>query len=441
MRKLLLSAMALTTASMFAINEPQSGFYLSGINSETEATANNTLTYVPGDEDDIEEGIYRYINEAVEITEESGMFTIVGAEGMMLGYDDNNIMGAFNVINNIQNMLYLKEDGDAVNYKLDAGTYKVILASMMMEEDEPLTWMIQFSQNSSDETYTYYIYGLNGMDEPSQANMLVEQVFEEEDAEILVYTYPKFYIEDCENGFYIGTADKTIIYGSDSSEVTEDVPLAILHENEGPVKTTLTPGYYKINFSLTGNMAMISFLKAEDQTPVDEATYYLLGFDGVTTAQESVKFDRQVITYEDEETGDIEETVMCVIEKIHLSSCPDGFTVATENGDFTFGINTELGAVFGTTITDEIPFGFLGINGKPHNWDMTEEDYTVNFVVSDSFASISFLLYGESAVEKIAQDSEDIAPVYYNLQGQRVNNPDKGLFIKVQGDKVTKILK
>lgn len=41
-----------------------------------------------------------------------------------------------------------------------------------------------------------------------------------------------------------------------------------------------------------------------------------------------------------------------------------------------------------------------------------------------------------------AVDSVDEAEViYYNLQGHRVENPEKGIFIKVQGEKVTKIVK
>lgn len=62
MRKFLLSSLLLSATAVFAVDQPQSGFWISGINGESTQTENNTLTYVPGDEDDIEEGIYRYIN-------------------------------------------------------------------------------------------------------------------------------------------------------------------------------------------------------------------------------------------------------------------------------------------------------------------------------------------------------------------------------------------
>ena len=447
MRKTLLSAMLISACAAMAIEQPQTGFYLAGINEITEKSDNNTLTYQPGDEDDLEEGIFRYVNEAVEITEGNGTFMVIGDEGMELGYDDNNFMGALNVINDIQNMLYLKEDGYAINYKLTPGTYKVILASMMMEEDEPLTWMIQFVNQTTDETVSYYLYGFNGLTEPTHANMLVEQVIEgeDEDGDMIMYTYPKFYIEDCENGFYVGTSDFSVIYGSDSAEISDELPFAMLSQDGEPVKANLKPGYYTVNFTNAGMFSMISFLLCEDQTPADEATYYLLGFEGVSEPSDDVKFSREIAEYEDEETGEVTESVIYIIEKIHLTSCPDGFTVATESGDFTFGINTDYSAVFGTSVTDTMPFGFLGNNGEPYGWDMEENDYTVTFICNDptgAMASIAFAIYEDSGVETVSRDeNENAEPVYYNLQGQCVNNPDKGLFIKVQGNKAIKILK
>lgn len=46
-----------------------------------------------------------------------------------------------------------------------------------------------------------------------------------------------------------------------------------------------------------------------------------------------------------------------------------------------------------------------------------------------------------SAVEAIEADVDANAPVvYYNLQGQRVANPENGLYIRVQGNKVAKVI-
>ena len=44
-----------------------------------------------------------------------------------------------------------------------------------------------------------------------------------------------------------------------------------------------------------------------------------------------------------------------------------------------------------------------------------------------------------SGIESIDVDN-NVAPVYYNLQGVRVNNPENGLFIKVAGKNVSKVV-
>lgn len=54
------------------------------------------------------------------------------------------------------------------------------------------------------------------------------------------------------------------------------------------------------------------------------------------------------------------------------------------------------------------------------------------------------MLYGEtsggSAIEAVEGDMTDAPVIYYNLQGVRVNNPENGLFIRVQGKKATKVM-
>jgi hypothetical protein len=45
-----------------------------------------------------------------------------------------------------------------------------------------------------------------------------------------------------------------------------------------------------------------------------------------------------------------------------------------------------------------------------------------------------------TGIESIEAD-ENAPAVYYNLQGIKVANPSEGIFIKVQGNKVTKVVK
>lgn len=44
-----------------------------------------------------------------------------------------------------------------------------------------------------------------------------------------------------------------------------------------------------------------------------------------------------------------------------------------------------------------------------------------------------------AGIEGVEADMEAAPAVYFNLQGQRVANPEKGLYIRVQGDKATKV--
>lgn len=42
--------------------------------------------------------------------------------------------------------------------------------------------------------------------------------------------------------------------------------------------------------------------------------------------------------------------------------------------------------------------------------------------------------------DEFTEDGEEVETIYYNLQGQRVDNPDKGLYIRVRGTKTDKVL-
>ena len=62
-------------------------------------------------------------------------------------------------------------------------------------------------------------------------------------------------------------------------------------------------------------------------------------------------------------------------------------------------------------------------------------DYTFIF----DYTNATMTLTKGSGIESIDVDN-NVAPVYYNLQGVRVNNPENGLFIKVAGKNVSKVV-
>lgn len=442
MRKLLLTVAVASAFSVMA-EPPQTSFYLSGFNGIATATEANTLTYVPGDADDEEEGINRYICDDFVIENCPGGFYAVGAEGMKLGFDANNEFFTTNMVNDMSNMVGMADGGPAVNCELSPGHYKVILATMFAEDEVSYTWNIMFQSLGGDENVSYYLLGFNGDDEPSQANMLLKEETEEEGETIITYKYPKFYVESCENGFYIADSNSVKLgldptFEAMAPAVTDESPMAFLAADGKAVPCSLTPGYYEVTLAPAGTTYMISFIKCENQTPVNESEYYLLGFDGITSASDAVKFKREVNSYEDE--GETIESISYVIEKIHLTSCPDGFTVATADGGFSFGLNADFAAILGDTVTETTPIDFLSLYGSPLKWELPENDYTVTFNCDGTMGSVSFEVYDPAAVDGVEIDAEDV-PVYYNLQGVRVDNPSKGVFIRKCGGKVEKIMK
>lgn len=61
-------------------------------------------------------------------------------------------------------------------------------------------------------------------------------------------------------------------------------------------------------------------------------------------------------------------------------------------------------------------------------------------LIDNGDAGITFKVTASGAgVEAVEADDANAPVLYYNLQGQRVANPDKGLYIRVQGEKATKV--
>lgn len=440
MKKFLLASLLFSVTSMMA-EPPQTAFNLIGFNGETSASETNQLTYQPGDADDEEEGIYRYVNNEFVINDCADGFFAQGAEGMNLGFDEANPYGFENMVSQYSTMTSLAENGPAINCGLPAGTYKVILASFQ-EEGEPMTWTMMFQSVGGDTELSYYVVGINGMEELTQYNMLVKESLEDGDT----FVYPKFLVEECPDGFRVATSDGTFLgldpaFAEMVSEVNDDSPMAFLADGGAPVPCRLSPGYYSVTFASTGTANMISFIRCEDQTADDESVYYLLGFNGITAPSESVKFERTTEEVENEEDGTVETIVKYCLNGFEIKTCPDdGFTVSTEDGGFAYGLNSMFAAMLGDTVSEESPFGFMGIYGSPVKCVLPEGKYDISFIVTGTAANISFLSSTDSGVDGIGQEDNE-QPVYYDLQGRRVVNPGKGIYIMRKGVKTFKIVR
>lgn len=67
-----------------------------------------------------------------------------------------------------------------------------------------------------------------------------------------------------------------------------------------------------------------------------------------------------------------------------------------------------------------------------------EKDDTYNVIVNTVDSTIS--ITSTTSVEGPEVNDDMLPSTYYNLQGQKVANPEKGIYIKVTGDKASKII-
>lgn len=65
----------------------------------------------------------------------------------------------------------------------------------------------------------------------------------------------------------------------------------------------------------------------------------------------------------------------------------------------------------------------------------------MNLYDSESPSSFAVTLPSRAGINDIISDDAQAAPVYYNLQGVRVANPENGMFIEVRGNKAVKVVK
>ncbi len=113
------------------------------------------------------------------------------------------------------------------------------------------------------------------------------------------------------------------------------------------------------------------------------------------------------------------------------------FTSSSGSGTGRY-LNIAAGEVTNTIAHEEAPTS--GVSAVSASYTGTEP--TTIYVWVDGGINI-YAIYntvsGSSAIENIAVDAN--APVeYFNLQGLRVNNPENGLYIRRQGNKVSKVI-
>ena len=107
--------------------------------------------------------------------------------------------------------------------------------------------------------------------------------------------------------------------------------------------------------------------------------------------------------------------------------CSQDYVITKENIDFTAGTREDLYIDSSIMLPADQQIVLPEIEVTIDAW------YSSN----PSEVTTIYLNMGSAGVENVIVDS-DVVPVYYNLQGVRVESPSNGVFIRVQGNKVSK---
>lgn len=131
-------------------------------------------------------------------------------------------------------------------------------------------------------------------------------------------------------------------------------------------------------------------------------------------------------------------------DNVYVSGTVVSATVSVDYGNANYYISDD-----GTTTNQFYIFRGLGVNGEAFTaeTDLQAGDKVVVYGALTTYNGIPQLAQGSkiishtSGIGEIEADDNNAPIEYYNLQGVRVANPENGLYIMRQGDKVVKVIK
>lgn len=446
----LLAAAGVVSAIAMNAAAPEGDLFILGLNGVTVPDASNTLVMQERSEDDIDEGVWRWAIDSFDLQQTEGSFTVSDGKSLTLGFDTENAFGLTNSMTATHNMIYMAVDGPAINYSLPAGECKIFVALFADIDGEAGkdTWIVQIQSSVAETNDNYYLLGFDGVDTPTSACCFkkVEEVIDGET--LITYSIPKFLVKDCPEGFTVfSSADDANLglntdFSAPGTPVTDESPMAFLSAGGEKVICNLTEGYYSVVFAPMGAIAMISFAKCQDQTPLDEMEYYLMGANGVTEPADACKFKREVEVFEYEDEGQIvkEESVVYTLTQFNYQNAESGLTIASADGVVVFGYSSDMAMSFPNDITVDAPFALMAVNGAPLNCSMPVGEYDISFsITGNGTGMLSFIASEPGSVDEV--DVADTREIYYDLNGNVVNNPQKGIYIVRKGAEVKKIIR
>lgn len=136
-------------------------------------------------------------------------------------------------------------------------------------------------------------------------------------------------------------------------------------------------------------------------------------------------------------------------ENVTITEGDDSWTIRPESYPVTLTFDVEEGVqIYAKSISDTQAQaaaegdndGYTALEGNTLTLTARGDNYSV-YAMKDGVKSVAKTIVADAATGIAGIEAEDGEAVYFNLQGVRVQNPENGVFIRVQNGKAVKIAK
>lgn len=167
-------------------------------------------------------------------------------------------------------------------------------------------------------------------------------------------------------------------------------------------------------------------------TPSGEYEWFVSGLNGVTAA-----FDPEDEAYSETLLTLVEGSEFLYSREVYITETAGKFKISSTGWSDQFGTNDDSGAVKITPDVLEVGLEPVTGEGGDIEYELEEGSYLVTFDYDQ--LTVKFESLGDDAVETVVVGNEGVAE-YYNLHGVRVQNPDKGVYVRVLNGKAEKVV-
>ena len=136
-------------------------------------------------------------------------------------------------------------------------------------------------------------------------------------------------------------------------------------------------------------------------------------------------------------------------ENVTITEGDDSWTIRPESYPVTLTFDVEEGVqIYAKSVSDTEAMaaaeddndGYTALEGNTLTLTARGDNYSV-YAMKDGVKSAAKTIVADAATGIAGIEAENGEAVYFNLQGVRVQNPENGVFIRVQNGKAVKIAK